>query len=150
MGEMFYSIKDDEINTDPYEEDVEGTESKSKKEILNLIKEWTKYPKNSTYSDIRKFDDKIPVFYIFTGDSTDQDSDDYNEGRFVIDNKFYISNQESKYKDKILKSIKETNWDKNFIVEGNGNIHIHEVFEFLVFFVSAAEFGFKVKGIQTE
>jgi len=99
LGEVFYQIEKDDIRIENDNEDTGDTESEDKDGIMKLIQHWTKYPEGSYYYDCKFANDEIPVFYIFNGDEEDE------ENRIILDETFYISKEDEKYKDKIQKAI---------------------------------------------
>ena len=106
LGQMFYNIDKDNWENDwgDDESDIQDTESNNINDILKLIDEWTKYPDNSSYKDAHD-DGVIPVFYVFTGDNEDE------ELEVLSGDKFYISKEDSQYKDKIKKLIQKTDFN---------------------------------------
>ena len=107
FGQEIYSIKDDEFVGDMSGRDMSDSmdsAASSPKKILDLIDHWVKHPENSEYADI-KASDMVPIFYVFTMEDEDEDE------QIVLDDTFYIYKDDAKYKDKILKCFKSTDFD---------------------------------------
>lgn len=103
LGELFYSIEDDDLVADLEDDgDTKDTESNKRDDIMYLIKHWLSYPEDSYYYDCKFANDQIPIFYVFKGDPEDDELEILDEG------KFYIAKEDEKYKDKIKKLIGET------------------------------------------